>query len=71
MELLGLAGQVEDRFDLVRDGVNLSEIGARFGPNVPWACKSFWVYAMELLSNVGQMEARFGPFGGSVNRDTR
>jgi hypothetical protein len=33
MELLGDAGQVEDRFVSVGDGVNLGEIGARFGPN--------------------------------------
>jgi hypothetical protein len=71
MELLGDAGQVEDRFDSVGDGVNLGKIGARFRPNVPWASISFWTYPMELLGNVGQMEARFGPFGGSVNLDTR
>jgi hypothetical protein len=71
MELLGDVGQVEDRFDSVGDGVNLGEIGARFGPNVPRACKYFWAYAMELLGNVGQMEARFRPFGCSVNLDTR
>jgi hypothetical protein len=71
MELLGDAGQVEDRFNSIGDIVNLSEIGARFGPNVPWACRLFWVYPMELLGNMGQMEARFDPFGGSVNLDTR
>jgi hypothetical protein len=37
MELLSDASQVEDHFDLVGDGVNLDEIGARFGLNVPWA----------------------------------
>jgi hypothetical protein len=71
MELLGDVGQVEDRFDSVGDGVNLSEIGARFAPNVPWAWKSFWAYLMELLGNVSQMEAHFGSFGGSVNLNTR
>jgi hypothetical protein len=35
MELLGDAGQVEDRFDSVGDSVNLSEIGAQFASNVP------------------------------------
>jgi hypothetical protein len=35
MELLSDVGQVEDRFDSVGDGVNLDEIGARLGPNVP------------------------------------
>jgi hypothetical protein len=64
-------GQVEDRFNSVRDGVNLGEIGAQFASNVPWAWKSFWAHLMELLGNVGEMEARFGPFGGSINLDTR
>jgi hypothetical protein len=71
MELLGDACQVEDHFDSVGDGVNLGEIGARFEPNVPLACKSFWAYAMELLGNLGQMEACFGPFGCSINLNTR
>jgi hypothetical protein len=62
---------VEDRFDSVGDDVNLDEIGAQFAPNVPWAWKSFWAYPMELLGNVGQMEARFGPSIGSVNLNTR
>jgi hypothetical protein len=63
-------GQVEDRFDSVGDSVNLGEIGAWFALNVPWACKSFWAYPMQLLGNVGQMEAHFGPSGGSVNLNT-
>jgi hypothetical protein len=29
--------------------------------------KSLWAHLMELLGNVGQMEARFGMFGGSGN----
>jgi hypothetical protein len=37
--------------------------------NVPWAMKSFWPHPMDLLGGVGQMEARFGPFGDSVNLD--
>jgi hypothetical protein len=71
MELLGVASQVKDPFDLVGDSVNLSEIGTRFGPNVPWPCESFCAYAMELLGNMGETEVRFGLFGGSVNPDTR
>jgi hypothetical protein len=31
------------------------------------ARNSFCVYPMELLSNMGEMEARFGLFGDSVN----
>jgi hypothetical protein len=32
---------------------------------------SFWVYLMELLGNMGQMEARFGLFGDCVNLNAR
>jgi hypothetical protein len=64
-------GQVEDCIDSVGDGVNLSEIGAWFALNVPWAWKSFWAYPMELQGNVDQMEAFYGLFGGFVNLDTR
>jgi hypothetical protein len=52
------------------DSVNLGKIGARIAPNVPCAWKSFLAYLMELLGYGGQMEARFGLFGGSVNLDT-
>ena len=41
-------------------------IGAPFAPNVPWAHKLFWMHPMVLLGDVGQVEARFGPFGDSV-----
>jgi hypothetical protein len=64
-------GQVKGSFDSVGDGVNLGEIGAWFAPNVPRAWKLFWVYPMELLGDVGQMEARFGPFGDNVNLHAR
>jgi hypothetical protein len=63
--------QVEDLFDSVGGSVNLGEISARFAPNVPWAWKSFWAHSMEPLDNVGEMEARFGAFGGSINLNTR
>ena len=46
-------------------------MGARFAPNVPWAWKSFWAHPMGLLANVGQEEARFDPFGNSVNVGVR
>jgi hypothetical protein len=71
MDLLGDACQVDDHFDSVGGGVNLGEIGARFASNVQWAWKSFWAHPMKLLGNVGQMEARFNLFGGSVDLDTR
>jgi hypothetical protein len=35
------------------------------------ARKSFWAQTMEVLGNVGQMEARFGLFGDCANLDTR
>jgi hypothetical protein len=41
MELLG-TGDVEGCFDSHGDGVNPSEVDARFAPNVPWTWKSFW-----------------------------
>jgi hypothetical protein len=71
MEVLGDVGKVEGRFDSLGDGVNLGKIGPRIVANVPWAWKSFCSYPMELLSNVGQMEAHFALFGCSVNLDTR
>jgi hypothetical protein len=49
------------------DCVNLGKIGAWFALNIPWAWKLFWAYPMELLGNVGQMEACFSPFGDCVN----
>jgi hypothetical protein len=39
--------------------------------NVTWALKSFQAHLMELLGDVGQVEARFGTFGDSVNLDAR
>ena len=39
--------------------------------NVPQAWKSFWAQPLELLGEVGQTEARFGPFGDSVKHDAR
>jgi hypothetical protein len=40
-------------------------------PNVPWALKSFWAHLMELLGDMGQVEARFDTFGDSVNLNAR
>ena len=39
--------------------------------NVPWARKSFWAPPMILLGVVSHVEARFGPFGGSVSLSAR
>jgi hypothetical protein len=43
----------------------------RFVPNVPWARKSFWVHPMELVGDMGQLEAIFGLFKDSVNLSAR
>ena len=43
------------------------KMGAWFVSNMQWAWKSFWAHPMEQLCDVGQVDARFGPFGGSVN----
>jgi hypothetical protein len=32
--------------------------------------KSFWTHMTELLGDVGQVESRFSPFGGSATLDT-
>jgi hypothetical protein len=38
-----------------------------FAMNIPWARKSFWTHLMVVLGDVGQVEARFGLFGDSIN----
>jgi hypothetical protein len=37
----------------------------------PQAWKSFWAHPMELLGDIGQLDARFSLFGDSVTLDTR
>jgi hypothetical protein len=39
--------------------------------NIPWAQKAFQTHLMELLGDVGQLEARFGPLGHGVNHGDR
>jgi hypothetical protein len=46
-------------------------MGALFAPNVTWAQKSFWTHLVELLGDVGNVQARFGLFGDSANLDAR
>jgi hypothetical protein len=41
--------------------------GAQIVLNVKRAQKSFWTQPMELLGDVGQLEARFGPLGDGVD----
>jgi hypothetical protein len=38
---------------------------------ISWAWKWFWTHLMELLSDVGHVESRLGPFGDSVNVSAR
>jgi hypothetical protein len=46
-------------------------IGIWFVSNVQLAQKSLWAHLMELLGDVGQVEAHFGPFGDNVNLGAR
>jgi hypothetical protein len=46
-------------------------MGALFAPNVTLARKSFWTHLMELLSDVGHMEARLDLFGHSAGLGAR
>jgi hypothetical protein len=39
--------------------------------NIPRARKSCWPQSMDLLGDVGQVEARFGPFGDIVYLDAK
>jgi hypothetical protein len=43
----------------------------QFAPNVPPPWKPFWAHPLVDLGDVGQVEAHFGPFGGSVNQGAR
>jgi hypothetical protein len=43
----------------------------RFASDVPQGFKSFWSHLMELLGDMGQVEARFSLFGDSVNLGVR
>ena len=42
-----------------------------FALDVPLGQKSFWTQRMVPHGDVAQVEARFGPFGDSVNLDAR
>jgi hypothetical protein len=44
-------------------------MGAQFGPNVPWAQKSFWMHPRVLLGYEAQLETHFSLFGDSANLD--
>jgi hypothetical protein len=40
-----------------------------FAPNVPWAWKTFEAHSNVLLGDIGQVEARFRPFGNCIKPD--
>jgi hypothetical protein len=45
--------------------------GAQFTSDVQWAWKSCWPQPMELIGDVGQLDAHFGLFGDCVILGTR
>jgi hypothetical protein len=47
------------------------QVRTGFAPNVPSAQKSFWTHSMVLLGDLGRVESRFFPFGGSVGVNAR
>ena len=49
----------------------VSNLGASFAWNIPYAWKSIWMHPMELLDDVCNMESRFGPFGDIVSFGAR
>jgi hypothetical protein len=49
----------------------LTQDSLRFVVKVPYSHKSFRTHLMELLSDIGPMESRFGPFGDGVSIDVR
>jgi hypothetical protein len=49
----------------------VSMIGARFGPNILEAWKSFWMHRMEVPGDMGHVESCFSPFGDSVSVGAR
>jgi hypothetical protein len=58
MVLLGAKGQVEPRFDLFGERVNLSTTEVN--------TLHQWAHPTVLLGDVSQVETHFGPFGYSV-----
>ena len=46
-------------------------MGAQIALNIPYAHKSFWMRPMELLSDVGHVESRFGLLADNVGIGTR
>ena len=49
----------------------LTQIGAWFAPNVPWAQNKFWTRPMELLRDMCRVESCFDAFGDGVSVGAR
>jgi hypothetical protein len=64
-------GELEACFGRLDTFFISAEDRCTFAPNVLWARKSFWPHPRDLLGDMGQIEAHFGPFGDSVNLDAR
>ena len=68
MELLGDVGHVESRS--IRLETMLVSVQG-LPQTYHRLRKSFWTHSMVALGEEAQVEARFGPFGGSANLDAR
>jgi hypothetical protein len=72
MELLGDVGLVEAPFSVSLEIVLISaQYRCMLSDERTIGSESFLVHLMELLDNMGQMEAHFGLFRDSANLDTR
>jgi hypothetical protein len=71
MELLGDMGQVEAHSVHLETMLILAQDRCTVCAKFTRAWKSFWPHPMELLGDVGQMEACYSLFGDNVNLDAR
>jgi len=72
MVLLGEEAQVEARFGLFRDSANLDATWVYcLHGTIPYAQKSIWTHAIELLDDVCHLESCFGLFRDSVSFGAR
>jgi hypothetical protein len=71
MELLGDMGEVEARFSLFEDSVNLGARKVQGCAGCTTGMEIFLVAPDKLLGDVGQMKAHFSRFEDNVNQDGR
>jgi hypothetical protein len=64
-------GKVDACFGPFGGSVNVGKIVEWSTLNVPQAWKCLWAHPLELLGDVGPLEACFSLFGHCVNLDTR